>query len=83
MNLFQLVLEGVRQRGVVALCAWVGLMLVTWLVFDYGSSQPLAGRALVGAGFVYAVLVLGVSTVAARLKKPPPPPSPSSKKKRR
>lgn len=66
-------------------------MLATWLLFAYSpwSDRPLKGAGLVGAGFVYGVLVLGVSAVVARWRarsapEPPTPRSgPRSRKKRR
>jgi hypothetical protein len=79
-----LLLEAVKQRGGAAVWTWVGLMLATWLTFAYGTDRPLKGTELLGAGFVYGVLVLAVSAVAARLKqRSAAAPKPPQKKKRR
>ena len=85
MNLLPLLLEALKHRGGAAVWVWVGLMLATWLVFAYGTDRPLRGTELLGAGFVYGVVVLGVSVAAARIRaRAPqaPPPKPSRKKKR-
>ncbi|HZN95438.1 MAG TPA: hypothetical protein VFB81_22150 [Myxococcales bacterium] len=68
MNLLPLILEALKQRGGAAVWTWIGLMLATWLVFAYGTERPLTGTALVGAGFIYGVVVLGGSMIAARLR---------------
>ena len=85
MNLFPLILEAVKQRGGAALWVWVGMMLATWLVFAYGTDRPLKGTELLGAAFVYGLLVVGVSAVVSNLRKRAsnPKPSPKPKKKRR
>jgi hypothetical protein len=82
MNLLQLILDGVRQRGGRALWAWVGLMLATWLVVYYSMDRQMARRELIGAGFVYGVLVLGGAAVVAKLRAPGEK-RPSPRKKRR
>lgn len=81
MNLVPLIVEAVKQRGSAAVWVWVGLMLATWLVFAYGTDRPLKGTELLGAGFVYGVLVIGVSALVSRLQKRAPNSKP--KKKRR
>jgi len=86
MMLVSLLLEAVKQRGGAAVWTWVGLMLATWLTFAYGTDRPLKGTELVGAGFVYGVLVLAVSAVVARMKQRAAAgtkPNPKPKKKRR
>lgn len=84
--LVSLLLEAVKQRGGAAVWTWVGLMLATWLLFAYGTDRPLKGRELLGAGFVYGVLVLVVSAMVARRKQRAAgavKPNPKPKKKRR
>lgn len=80
--LVSLLLEAVKQRGGAAVWTWVGLMLATWLTFAYGTDRPLKGTELVGAAFVYGVLVLAVSAVVAKLKRRAAE-APKPKKKRR
>ena len=60
MNFLPFIVEAVKQRGGAAVWAWMGIMLATWLVFAYGTDRPLKGTELLGAGFVYGVLVLAV-----------------------
>lgn len=73
MALFQLILDGLRQRGGAALWTWIGLMLATWLAFSYGLDRSMSGRALVGAGFIYGMAVLGGSALLAKLRTPGAP----------
>ena len=82
INLLQLLLDGVRQRGGRALWAWVALMLGTWLLVNYSMDRQMERRELIGAGFVYGILVLAGAAVLAKLRAPGEK-KPSPRKKRR
>lgn len=86
MNPLTLLLDALKHRGGAALWTWVGLMLATWLVFANSHDGEISRKGLMGAGFFYAVVVLGVATLLARARaraaKPDNQASKAKKKKR-
>ncbi len=81
MNLLQLILDGLRQRGGAAFWSWVGLMLATWLLTRYTMDRGLERQELIGAGFVYGALVLAAAAILARARGPGDKPAPRKKQR--
>jgi len=52
----QLLLAQVRERKLVYV--WLGLMLATWLWFDFVFESRMDGTLLTGAAFFYATVTL-------------------------
>jgi hypothetical protein len=71
----QAILDAIKKHPG-TLVSFVALTAGTWLVYDLYVKRPLSSVQLLGAGLLWGILVLAVTSVKSALtkQKPAPPP---------